>query len=238
MKFTLGEEAVYAVQRCSRELAESVWSAFFYKYLLDVLQNDTWREYTTEAFGRSCQFDDLTAFLTHEDGLCWPSVPEVLQMMQIVADCGEDLPPEKNAPPGPKLQQWAKDALAALADVGVTLLPATASKTQPLAAVDTPGPGRGHKTLDKINPLQGGTSQSYLLRRIARDRPDILERVKSGEFKSARAAAIEAGIIKPVPVASLVEDPSKAAVAILKKMGPEWCQQLVASLTCQLPVAS
>ena len=34
---------------------------------------------------------------------------------------------------------------------------------------------------------------------MARDAPDVLERVKAGEFKSARAAAIEAGIIKPVP---------------------------------------
>ena len=114
-------------------------------------------------------------------------------MMQIVADCGEDLPPEKNAPPGPKLQQWAKDALAALAAVGVTLLPATASKTQPLAAHRRPtAEEQEGKPSDRSNTSYGET-QAYLLRRLARDRPDILERVKSGEFKSARAAAIEAG---------------------------------------------
>jgi hypothetical protein len=49
----------------------------------------------------------------------------------------------------------------------------TQAKAQPLAAVDAPGPGRGHKTLDNINPLQGGNSQSYLLRRIARDQPQL-----------------------------------------------------------------
>ena len=38
--------------------------------------------------------------------------------------------------------------------------------------------------------------------RIARDRPDILERMKAGEFTSVREAAREAGIIKDV---SLVE---------------------------------
>jgi hypothetical protein len=42
-----------------------------------------------------------------------------------------------------------------------------------------------------------GETQTYLLRRLARDRPDILERVKSGEFRSARAAAIEAGTFWP-----------------------------------------
>ena len=38
--------------------------------------------------------------------------------------------------------------------------------------------------------------------RIARDRPDILERMKAGEFTSVREAARAAGIIKDV---SLVE---------------------------------
>lgn len=42
----------------------------------------------------------------------------------------------------------------------------------------------------------GGTTAAYLTARIARDRPDILERMKDGEFKSVRAAAIEAGIAK------------------------------------------
>lgn len=50
-----------------------------------------------------------------------------------------------------------------------------------------------------VRTMAYGNSQHYLLRRLARDRPDILERVKAGEFESARAAAIEAGIIKPVP---------------------------------------
>lgn len=45
--------------------------------------------------------------------------------------------------------------------------------------------------------LKRGTDPNYLTARIARDRPDILERMKAGEFKSVRAAAIEAGIVKP-----------------------------------------
>ena len=39
-----------------------------------------------------------------------------------------------------------------------------------------------------------GNDGNYLTRRIARDRPDVLDRMKAGEFKSVRAAAIEAGI--------------------------------------------
>ena len=73
---------------------------------------------------------------------------------------------------------------------------------------------------DNVTSGERGNRQAYLLRRLARDAPDVLERVKSGEFKSARAAAIEAGIIKPVPTVRLVDDAEKAASSILEKMGP------------------
>jgi hypothetical protein len=53
---------------------------------------------------------------------------------------------------------------------------------------------------DNITSPERGTSSTYLARRIARDRPDILHRMKAGEFRSVRAAAIEAGIVK-VPTA-------------------------------------
>jgi hypothetical protein len=71
----------------------------------------------------------------------------------------------------------------------------TQAKAQPLAAHvegGKPGPGRGHKTLDNVNPLQGGNSQSYLLRRIARDQPQLLDQIgPDKEFCSVRAAASE-----------------------------------------------
>jgi len=43
---------------------------------------------------------------------------------------------------------------------------------------------------------QGGNGVKYLAARIARDRPDILNRMKAGEFRSIHQAAIEAGITK------------------------------------------
>ncbi len=60
------------------------------------------------------------------------------------------------------------------------------------------GPGRGHKapkTRRKKRP-QGTGGQKYLMQRIARDHPDVLERAKRGEFVSVRQAAIAAGFIK------------------------------------------
>jgi hypothetical protein len=72
-------------------------------------------------------------------------------------------------------------------------------------AEETPGNPVGtnqHTTGDdNVIPTKAqGNSATYLSRRIARDRPDILQRMKDGEFPSVRAAAIEAGIVK-VPTA-------------------------------------
>jgi hypothetical protein len=62
-----------------------------------------------------------------------------------------------------------------------------------------PGPGRG-KTDDNVNrlPAQGGNSSDYTKRRLKRDRPDLYEKVISGDM-TANAAAIEAGFRKPSP---------------------------------------
>ncbi len=43
--------------------------------------------------------------------------------------------------------------------------------------------------------MQSGNRSQYLVNRIARDRPDILEQMKAGEFAYVRQAAIAAGII-------------------------------------------
>lgn len=56
--------------------------------------------------------------------------------------------------------------------------------------------GRPKKGIAPI-PLAKGPTAARLTARIAKKRPDILERMKADEFSSVRAAAIEAGIITP-----------------------------------------
>jgi hypothetical protein len=60
------------------------------------------------------------------------------------------------------------------------------------------GPGRGHKApkTRRKPQVKGSGGQKYLVSRIARDHPDVLERMKQGEFLSVRQAAIAAGIVK------------------------------------------
>ena len=68
----------------------------------------------------------------------------------------------------------------------------------------------------------------YLTARLARDHPGILERMKAGEFKSVRAAALEAGIVKrriSVPL-----DPTGAAGVIWRHFSREEVEELVRQL--------
>ena len=99
---------------------------------------------------------------------------------------------------------------------------AVAAAAQPLAPSRRPTAEEALNKVDNVhlkpaNQLNSN-SQERILRRLARDAPEILERVKAGEFKSARAAAIEAGIIKPVPTVRLVNDLNKVAASIAKHL--------------------
>lgn len=111
----------------------------------------------------------------------------------------------------------------------LTKLAEAAEEALPLRAV-------GEQMLNQVDNINlkreavGGTSQSYLLRRLARDAPDILERVKAGEFRSARAAAIEAGIIKPVPTIRLVADLNVVAAKLCQHLTPEQRHALAEAL--------
>jgi hypothetical protein len=77
--------------------------------------------------------------------------------------------------------------------VGDVMARAVAAEKEPLAKHGGP---RETEQGDNITLAGRGTDGTYLTRRIARDRPDILARMKAGEFKSVRAAALEAGIVK------------------------------------------
>lgn len=112
-------------------------------------------------------------------------------------------------------------------------LVAAAQTAKPSAKNGEIGNGRenrmaiGHATpSDRIS----SNSQERIFRRLARDAPDILDRVKTGEIKSARAAAIEAGIITPFPSIAL-KDPAHAAQRMLDKKGQAWCLQLLEELS-------
>ncbi len=101
-----------------------------------------------------------------------------------------------------------------------------AEPAQPLQPAENhPGPGRGH-TKKPHEKAKAGNRSDYLVARIARDRPDILERMKAGEFASVREAARTAGIVKQT---SLVQQVLK----LWQKATPEERQMIRQRLRVQ-----
>jgi hypothetical protein len=103
----------------------------------------------------------------------------------------------------------------------------------------TVGPSQKHGT--NQHTREGGCAHEHNLKwesnsakaltaRIARDRPDILERMKVGEFLSARQAAIAAGIINPQRKHELPHDPSRAAEFLKKWFTQEDLAKIVRAL--------
>ena len=62
---------------------------------------------------------------------------------------------------------------------------------------------------------KGSNHKDRLAARLKRDHPDIAARVSNGEFKSIRAAALEAGIVKPMRSVP-VDTPDAAIRALLR----------------------
>jgi hypothetical protein len=75
-----------------------------------------------------------------------------------------------------------------------------------------------------------GNSAEYLASRIARDFPEVFEQLKSGVFRSVRAAGVAVGIVKP-------PDPVTVAKRALSKVPAERAAELYAQATTK-PVES
>jgi len=78
-------------------------------------------------------------------------------------------------------------------------------------------------------------SADYLTARIARDRPDILEDMKAGQYRSTRQAAIAAGIITPKTRINVDgEDMEKAANLLVKRLDPDQLIELIDNIARKL----
>jgi hypothetical protein len=78
-----------------------------------------------------------------------------------------------------------------------------------------------------------GTSQDYLLRRVADKAPELLPEIgKDKKFKSARSAAIAAGIIKPK--ISFQVSPEESGASIASKLYQKLSKDQLIELTTQL----
>lgn len=157
-------------------------------------------------------FERFEAYLKDRLGLTWETFVELERVHHFAHTCAPEL----------KLRRYA-DARA------VVELAIAAVKTDPLPEQGQIGNGRSRNN-NVISTIQGN-SQNYLTARIARDHPEILDRMKAGEFGSVRAAALVAGIVKPVY--TIPHDIPRAARLLLKHFSAAEIAELVRLLVTQ-----
>jgi hypothetical protein len=166
--------------------------------ILDLLSmfidNGVWRDVVKEdQHGNLTEQQSFMLFVTQSfpNGL-GTSATELLKIIQLKH---KNEKPPLYKPEVAKKMVLLRERIRSL--LGNADVPEAAADARTLA--DHGEVGRGRDRVDDVNSIekiQGGNSTNYLTARIARDRPDILERMKAGEFKSVRAAAIEAGIAR------------------------------------------
>jgi len=125
----------------------------------------------------------------------------------------------------PELLEWAKlglsvigreqpISLAAAVDAGKRAAQVLASAPELLTAKEAGKKGgRGKRVTNLVSLSNGGNDR--LAARLKRDHPAIAARVAQGEFKSIRAAALEAGIVKPMRSVP-TDSPDRAIRALLR----------------------
>jgi hypothetical protein len=84
--------------------------------------------------------------------------------------------------------------------------------------------GNGRSRVDAIKPTDGGTSQTYLLKRMKRDFPDAAQRVVDGE--SAHSVAVELGILPKSIRITDKTDVDVAAARIKQVLGDSFAKRL------------
>jgi hypothetical protein len=207
---------VFTARRRISDLASAVYETVFYDAMDMVLTKGEWLSYVDAVNGKTVTFQSMNEFLTHPDGL---AVTDLGLFQRCIKAVGSSTA---------QVADMAKRLLARLEELGMKDAPFTA---EPLAAHGTNQHGAQEgEDVTTSPPLERGNGQAYLLKRLARDRPELLEQIGKGKaYPSVRAAAIEAGIVKDVPTVRLTE-PDKAAMTIVARMGPEWAAHLSAAL--------
>lgn len=185
-----------------------------YRDQMKQLERSKWRElfikrqqyiHTEFEHGCECVIDWLAEAEEFYEELGYSSADEMLEEAL-------EIPPD-----------WVRMAAAVLETTGENL-----SKAEIDHAIELKSHGGDRRSEqaqqnqgDIITLKRGTTGADYIKARLRRDHPEIAEALERGEFKSARAAAIEAGIIKPVPTIRLTDDINKVARAISRHLNNE-----------------
>lgn len=207
---------VFSARSIANDLENAVGQDAFYFYMREIIDSKLYEKYKDAVNGEECKFNGLLDFMRHKDGLGIKDLPLFEKCLGAVASS-----PHKMA----QNAHWLKGAIQLCRNENLHPRDARTGRTT-------------EKPIHDIVMDGQGNSRDYLLRRIAKVKPELLDEIgKNKRFKSARAAAIEAGIIIPFPSLQL-KDPSPTAQKLLAKKGKEWCLELLeelSSLVLDLP---
>lgn len=213
---------VYAARSGARSFYEGISDPTFFMTINKILDEGLYLQYTDPRHNEVFKFEGLREFVIHEEGLEIPNWEPFMKALHA-QDNGTD----------------AKALYARMIKLDPRLTPALGSEAHAkrFSAVQdaqfaSDGNPHGNPDIIRVNAEVGGTSAAYLAARLKKaDRDDLLAEIgPSKRFKSARAAAIEAGIITPFPSLQLKE-PVPTARKLLDKKGKEWCLALLEELS-------
>ena len=205
---------VFSARSIANDLESAVGEEGFYFYMREIIDGKLYEKYKDAVNGEERNFEGLLQFMQHKDGLAIKDLSLFKKCLSVVASSKHKMQDEAN---WLLIEINKKQEARALGENQYT---DESLKTQST----TQGPYN-------VRATSYGNDSDYLLRRIARDRPDLLTDIgKSKRFKSARAAAIEAGIIQDIPSIQL-KDPGPTAQKLLAKKGQAWCLQLMEELS-------
>ncbi len=169
--------------------------------VLELQRDNYWRQY-------SDNWDEFCKRVFHRPA-AW--VEQVVEGVRVLHLRGE------------KGKVGAGQALAAVAQQTGEAGPAPA----PGMKCPNPAGRRGKEQgADRHAVSHGQNHQQTIIRRIKRDHPDIAAALERGEFRSARAAGLAAGFIKPSPPTIRLTDPARIAAALRKHLSAEQLAEL------------
>ena len=210
---------VYAARRGARNFFDGVSDPTFFTTINKILDDGHYKQYKDPRHGETFRFESLRDFVVDREGL---GIPDWLPFMKALKAQDEG--------------SAAKALYWRMLEIDERLNPL------PGAALALPGPEHFAKRGDNQHSLgcdnitarsqgDGGTSAPYLAARLKKaGRDDLLKQIGPDKpFRSIRAAAIEAGIIKPIPSVQLKE-PSATAQKVIAKKGKEWSVEFAQAL--------
>jgi hypothetical protein len=207
---------VFSARSIAHDLESAVGEEAFYFYMREIIEKKLFEEYVDDVNGEVKHFANLVDFMTHREGLGIKDLSLFEKCLGVVASSSRLVADSA---------QWL------LGQMKLTQRKSKHGDTED--QLRDPETGQMKSKPEGYNVKSGskGNSRAYFLERIARDQPTLLDEIGPGKrLKSARAAAIEAGIITPFPSLQL-KDPLPTAQKLLAKKGKEWCLQLLDELS-------